>query len=214
MKTHPVLYRAVKVKNMCIRYSSFVLSVWEERKVRLYGEHANVHQSHSQNDSGDLRGVAGGDGELGCLCGKAGTSHLCDGSAHSSGCVVNGSDAMAAVCFEDTHRCVHYACHVYLLLLAATLTFGVLLLKFSFRFPTTYGAHTIPRVHLVGSLNPSWRKTGTVAVLRSRGRYDCHHKFRTVKCLCKVSSLRDCDLCTFVSLCVGGSKCRHTLYIV
>ena len=68
----------------------YVLSVWEERKVRLYGEHANVHQSHSQNDSGDLRGVAGGDGELGCLCGKAGTSHLCDGSTHSSGCVVNG----------------------------------------------------------------------------------------------------------------------------
>ena len=68
----------------------FVLNVWEERKVRLYGEHANVHQSHSQNDSGGLRGVAGGDGELGCLCGKAGTSHLCDGSAHSSGCVVNG----------------------------------------------------------------------------------------------------------------------------
>ena len=28
----------------------------------LYGEHSNVHQSHSQNDSGDLRGVAGGDG--------------------------------------------------------------------------------------------------------------------------------------------------------
>ena len=41
-----------------------------------------------------LRGVAGGDGELGCLCGKAGTCHLCDGSAHSSGCVVN---AMAAL---------------------------------------------------------------------------------------------------------------------
>ena len=60
-----------------------MLSVWEERKVRLYGELANVHQS------GDLRGVAGGDGELGCLCGKAGTSHLCDGSVHSSGCVVN-----------------------------------------------------------------------------------------------------------------------------
>ena len=57
----------------------------------------SVHQSHSQNDSGDLRGVAGGDGELGCLCGKAGTSHLCDGSAYSSGCVVNGSNAMAAV---------------------------------------------------------------------------------------------------------------------
>ena len=72
----------------------FVLSVREERKVRLYGEHANVHQSHSQNDSGDLRGVAGGDGELGRLYGKAGTSHLCDGSAHSSGCVVNGSNAI------------------------------------------------------------------------------------------------------------------------
>ena len=68
----------------------FVLSVWEERKVRLYGEHANVHQSQSQNDSGDLRGIAGGDGELGCLCGKADTSHLCDGSAHSSGYMVNG----------------------------------------------------------------------------------------------------------------------------
>ena len=67
-----------------------VLSVWEERKVRLYGENSNVHQSRSQNDSEDLRGVAGGDGKLGCLCGKTGTSHLCDGSAHSSGCVVNG----------------------------------------------------------------------------------------------------------------------------
>ena len=67
-----------------------MLSVWEESKARLYDEHANVHQSHSQNDSGDLRGVARGDGELGCLCGKAGTSHICDGSAHSSGCVVNG----------------------------------------------------------------------------------------------------------------------------
>ena len=49
----------------------FVLSVWEERKVRLYSEHANVHQPHSQNDSGDLRGVAGGDGEFGCLCGQS-----------------------------------------------------------------------------------------------------------------------------------------------
>ena len=57
-----------------------MLSVWEERKVRLYGEHSNVHQSHSQNDSGDLRGVAGGDGKLGILCGKAGASHVCDGA--------------------------------------------------------------------------------------------------------------------------------------
>ena len=57
-------------------------------EVRLYGEHSNVHQSHSQNASGDLRGVAGGDGKLECLCGKAGASCVCDGSAHSSGCVV------------------------------------------------------------------------------------------------------------------------------
>ena len=54
------------------------------------------NQSHSPNDSRDLRGVAGGDGELGCLCGEAGTSHLCNGSTHSSGCVVDGSNAMAA----------------------------------------------------------------------------------------------------------------------
>ena len=32
-----------------------MLSVWEEGKIRLYGEHANVHQSHSQNDFVDLR---------------------------------------------------------------------------------------------------------------------------------------------------------------
>ena len=34
-----------------------MLSVWEERKVRLYGEHTNVHQSHSQSDSGDRQRV-------------------------------------------------------------------------------------------------------------------------------------------------------------
>ena len=79
---------------MCEEYSSGLLSLIKDfvRKVGLhnYGENANVHQSHSQNDSGDLRGVAGGDGKLGCLCGKACTSHLCDRSAHSSGCMVNG----------------------------------------------------------------------------------------------------------------------------
>ena len=47
-----------------------MLSVWEERKVRLYGENSNVHQSRSHNDSGDLRGVAGEGGKLGCLCGR------------------------------------------------------------------------------------------------------------------------------------------------
>ena len=79
----------------------FVLSVWEERKVRLYSENCNVHQSRS---SGDPRGVAGGDGELGCLCGKAGTSHLCHGSAHSSGCVVNGY----SMCMEYTVSAIMY----------------------------------------------------------------------------------------------------------
>ena len=54
-----------------VRIYVIVDSVWEERKVRLYGESSPV----SLNDSGDLRGVAGGNGELGCLCGKAGTSH-------------------------------------------------------------------------------------------------------------------------------------------
>ena len=49
-----------------------------------------------QNDSGDLRGVAGGDGELGCLCGKAGTSHLCDGS------VVNGYGLLLNISWADT----------------------------------------------------------------------------------------------------------------
>ena len=39
---------------------------------------------------------AGGDGELGCLCGKAGTSHVCDDSTHSSGCVVNGYGCLMA----------------------------------------------------------------------------------------------------------------------
>ena len=41
-----------------------MLWVWEERKVRLYGEHTSL----ILRMTGDLRGVAGGDGELGCLC--------------------------------------------------------------------------------------------------------------------------------------------------
>ena len=62
------------------------------------------YQSHSQNDSGDLRGVTGGDGKLGCLCGKAGTSHMCGGSAHSSGCMVNG--------YSFAQNCVYGICTV------------------------------------------------------------------------------------------------------
>ena len=52
--------------------------------------------------SGDLRGVAGGDGKLGCLYGKAGTSHFCDGSAHSSGCVVNGYGCLLIIIMQKT----------------------------------------------------------------------------------------------------------------
>ena len=57
------------------------------------GTHTHRHTQimffhHSQITSGDLRGVAGGGGKLECLCGKAGASCVCDGSAHSSGCVV------------------------------------------------------------------------------------------------------------------------------
>ena len=54
---------AVVWKNILVGCSKTLCLVYV-RKGRLYGEHANVHQSHSQNDSGDLRGVAGGDGEL------------------------------------------------------------------------------------------------------------------------------------------------------
>ena len=54
-------------------------------------------------------GVAGGDGKLGCLCGKAGTSHLCDGSARSSGCVVNGYNRCLLIVrvYTSYKRCVY-----------------------------------------------------------------------------------------------------------
>ena len=50
---------------------------------------------------------AEGDGKLGCLCGKAGTSHLCDGSAHSSGCglpFINPRRACARVTVVNPRR--------------------------------------------------------------------------------------------------------------
>ena len=97
---------------------SYILDVWELRKVRLYGDNPSVQQSQSQIVPGELRGVAGG-GEL-CLEGETDTgigvcsSNVCSstvcssgvclctvcslssGSAHSYGCVVNGPSAMAA----------------------------------------------------------------------------------------------------------------------
>ena len=55
-----------------------------------------VQQTRSQIASGELQGVAGGRGELGCLGGETDTScsygvcSFVNGSAHCSGCVVYG----------------------------------------------------------------------------------------------------------------------------
>ena len=89
-----------------------------------------------------------------------------------------------------THRCICTCCYW----LSQLVFICVSLLKFSLPQKEHTPDLQPPRVHLVGSLNPSLRKTSTEAALRSRGRYDCHHKFRTVKCLCRVSRLGDCDL--------------------
>ena len=41
---------------------------------------------------------------LGGLCGNAGTSHLCDGSAHSSGYVVNGCGCLLSYYIDASHQ--------------------------------------------------------------------------------------------------------------
>ena len=51
---------------------------------------------------------------LGCLCGKAGTSHLCDGSTHSSGCVVNGYGCLFLL--SEMLNCIEYLLYCYDLL--------------------------------------------------------------------------------------------------
>ena len=71
---------------------------------QLHGCSAITDVVSAQNDSGDLRGVAGGDGELGCLCGKAGTSHLCDGSANSSDFTLYITAAQVATVIFMTHE--------------------------------------------------------------------------------------------------------------
>ena len=74
----------------------FILDVLELRKVRLYVDNPCVQQTQSQIASGELQGVAGGRGELGCLGGETDTScsygvcSFLNGSAHCSGCVVYG----------------------------------------------------------------------------------------------------------------------------
>ena len=89
--------------------------------------------------------------------------------------------------------------------------------SFSFRFPTTYGAHTrTPATsHASGGLTESileedWNCSSSEV-------YDCRHKFRTVKCLWKVSRLRDCDLplpeaVMFVRVSVCSSTLRKYSY--
>ena len=70
--------------------------MWELRKGRLYNDNPSVQQTQSQIASGELQGVAGGRGELGCLGGVTDTScsygvcSFVNGSAHCSGCVVYG----------------------------------------------------------------------------------------------------------------------------
>ena len=97
--------------------------MWELRKIRLYGNNPSIEQSQSEIAPGELQGVAGrggggGGGGGGWSCGETNTGisvcssnvgstllimyFLCtvcllsSGSAHSSGCVVNGSSAMSA----------------------------------------------------------------------------------------------------------------------
>ena len=55
-----------KCGSMLDLVKSYILDVWELRKVRLYGDNPSIQQSQSQIASGELQGVAGGGGEL-CL---------------------------------------------------------------------------------------------------------------------------------------------------
>lgn len=75
----------------------YIVEVWEERKIRLYGDDSCASQSHSQFSTGDP-GVAGRSGKEMCQGGKPDTGklyttpigvHACC-SAHDNGCVVNG----------------------------------------------------------------------------------------------------------------------------
>ena len=102
-------------------------------------------------------------------------------------------------------------------LCVSVFSFGVSLLKFSFRFPTTYGAHTRPPAtsrasgRLTESILEENRHCSSSVV------YDCRHKLRTVKCLWKVSRLGDCDLPlreAVVFVCVHVIMCQHLLLYV
>ena len=77
--------------------------IWEERKSRLYGNNACAHSPRPQSPIGDLGDTAGRSGKRLCQGGKPGTGklntdvHVClSGSAHTSGCVVDGLGATAS----------------------------------------------------------------------------------------------------------------------
>ena len=74
----------------------YILEIWEERKQKIYGE--DSCPCYSQFSAGDLTGQGTGKFGPGGTKGKLNVSlNMCmSGSAHNSGCVVNGSTAMAA----------------------------------------------------------------------------------------------------------------------
>ena len=90
------------------------MDIWEVRKQILYGDHACP--SHLQSSVGDLGGVTGVDGQRSGKLDKRGKSDdinsihfsanscvcvcVCScvcGSAHGSGCVVDGGSTTAAI---------------------------------------------------------------------------------------------------------------------
>ena len=85
--------------------NEFLVAVWEVRKQKLYGDDSYQGQLQRQSSARDRGPVAGVGGRVG----KSGKSHeghvvhagvICVGnvcgSAHSCGCVVNGTFARAA----------------------------------------------------------------------------------------------------------------------
>ena len=105
-------------EDVCQLVKEFIVAIWEARKQNLYGEDSCPSQRPCQTLAGDSRPVIGvgglrdgklgkfgsarvlGKGKLGkftseCAC--TGSDCVCShGSAHSGGCVVNGSVATAA----------------------------------------------------------------------------------------------------------------------
>ena len=93
--------------------TEFIVAVWEVRKQKLYGDDSYPGQFKRQSLARDRGPVAGVGGRVG-KSGKSGISHgkgenhvvhagvncACNvcGSAHSCGCVVNGTFARAAFC--------------------------------------------------------------------------------------------------------------------